>query len=541
MAEYDYIIVGAGSAGCVLANRLSADPRIRVLLIEAGPPDSHFYFRIPMGYGKTLKDPRFVWHMPTEPDEGNANSGTVWVRGKALGGSSSVNGMMYFRGQPQDYDDWEKHGATGWGWDHIGPCFKAMEDHELGATANRGVGGPVHVSISPRRSPLTDAVIEAAGRLGVPRKDDLNEIARDGDQMGIGYTPTTINRGVRVSAATSFLNAAKQRSNLVILTETMVEHILFEGRRAIGVSCNTKGQRRRFHAAEVILSGGTLMSPAILQRSGVGPASHLRSLGIEVIADNPGVGSNLHEHKIMMLQWRLLGRLGDNHRLRGIGLARSAVDYMLNRKGVLASSLPVTAFIRTEPGLERANAEIMVQPHSMENWQGLQAEPQIERKPGFSILGYPTRPRSVGRVLIRSTDADEMPEITSNHLTDDEDVRATIGMVRFIRRLLQQEPLSVLVGDEIGPGAHMESDSEIVDACRRDRYMGGHASGTCKIGQDRLAVVDERLRVRGVEALRVMDLSVAPTPTSGNTNGPVMAMAMHASDILLEDRALVRA
>ena len=527
---YDYVIIGAGSAGCVLAHRLSENQDTSVLLIEAGPADTSWFIHVPRGYRKIHRDPRLMWRFPVTAEADRGEWSGSALGGKVLGGTSSINSMLYVHGQPQDYDDWAAAGAPGWSWRDIGPCFKRIEDHELGESDTRGIGGPLHISCLREGGPLCEAVIQAGVGLGLPRREDLNGI----DQEGIGYFPATIKHGRRVSAARAFLVPIKRRANLTIITEAVVTRILFEGTRAVGVACTIRGTPRKFRAGrEIILCAGALQSPKILQLSGIGPGDHLGSLKIPVICDSPGVGANLRDHWGLRLQYRLLGASGHNRWLRGIGLWMSAFRYLICRTGVLSTAIAeVGAFIKAMPGASRPDAELHIDLFSV-----VRATNKIEPRPGLQCMIRSLRPESQGTVLVRSTDPAAPPAIRGNFLAAEYDRRLTVHMIGYARRLLCQPPLRKYLGEETFPGPDCRAPKDIVDVCRRSGSLGCHFAGTCRMGQDRMAVVDATLRVRGVSGLRVVDCSIMPTLVSGNTNGPVMAIAWRAADLILTGSA----
>ncbi len=533
MAEaFDYIIVGAGSAGCVVANRLSENPRHRVLLIEAGPSDNSPLISMPKGFGKLLQDTRHVRHFFTEASDDGTIRSEDWPRGMTLGGSSSVNGTIYVRGQPQDYDDWEASGATGWGWDTIGKSFREMEDNSLGDDGVRGVGGPVHVSPHPDRNPLSEAAIEAGVAMGLERKDDTNTL----DQQGIGYAMRTIKNGIRVSASSAFLHPARARLNLVIQTDTLVEKVLFEGTHATGIVCRHKGQSQEFRAnKEIILSAGAIQSPQLLQLSGVGPADHLKGLGIDVVCDLPGVGQNFREHWMTFIQFDLKEPLSDNKQFGGLRLVWNTLKYLLTRKGIMAaSSHEVCAFVRTRPELERCDAQIVFAPFS-QAIGGPEAKFEFEKGHGFQLFGFQQRPESQGTVMIRSSDPADQPTIKPNYLNTDLDRQTLIAIVRYIRKLADQPSLKRYIARESLPGANVQSDEDVLAAAKRAGSSVFHCSGSCRMGQDPMAVVDSSLKVRGVSGLRVVDTSVMPSMVSGNTNAAAMVIGWRASDLILQD------
>jgi len=531
MQTFDYIIVGAGSAGCVLANRLSENGRHSVLLLEAGPDDKSFLIRMPKGFGALLQNTSHARHFRTEPADDGSIRGENWPKGMTLGGSSSVNGTLYVRGQPQDYDSWEATGATGWGWQEIGAAFRKMEDNPLGDDGVRGVGGPLRISRFPTASPVAEAVIAAGVAMGLPRREDINGVEQD----GIGYTMCTIRDGVRVSAASAFLHPAMGRSNLTVKTGVFVEKVLFEGARAVGVAARIHGEAVEFRSGkEVILSAGSIQSPQLLQLSGIGDASHLTGLGIAVLSDLPGVGRNLREHWMGIVQCRLNQPMSDNFEFGGWRLLRNVLRYVFTRQGLMASSShEVAGFIRTRPDLDRPDAQIVYAPISLE--QGEDAKFAFDKWHGIQIHGFQMRPESQGTVMIRSDDPAEQPEIRAGYLTAEEDRRAAIATVRYIRELVRTEPLAGYVAAEDVPGPAAQTDEELLGVIKRTGSSVFHASGTCKMGQDGMAVLDPRLRVRGVEGLRVADASVMPTLVSGNSNAAAMVIGWRAADLILED------
>ena len=511
----------------MLAYRLSEDPRTTVLLIEAGPPDTSPAIHKPNGYLRTHRDPRLRWVFPLTADADRGECQGTFIGGRVLGGGSSINGMAYVRGHPDDYDDWASSGAPGWGWENMLPCFKSMEDHELGETDARGAGGPLHISRRRRSGSLSEALIQAGISAGLSYCEDLN--AFDGER--IGYFPATIQHGRRVSAARAFLAPASGRPNLTVLTDTLVTRIVFDGTRAVGVACGTNGGDRRFHAArEVLLCAGALQSPKILQISGIGPASHLCSLGVPVVHDSPGVGSNLRDHWGMWMQYRVLRRTSLARLCRSAGLPGRGLRYLIRRTGIwMGTGAEIGAFVKAGRDARRPDASLQFSPFSiMPGTVDSEWEPRLHC--GTQLL----RPESHGSVMIRSPDPMVPPEVRADFLSSENDRRRIVDIVRYARRLLRQPPLGPYLGEEISPGVAVETDEAIIDLCRRSGATGAHYAGTCKMGQDRMAVLDEELRVRGVSGLRVVDGSVMPTLVSANTNGPIMAIAWRAADLILE-------
>jgi choline dehydrogenase-like flavoprotein len=534
MADFDYVILGAGSAGCVLANRLTADRGINVALVEAGPRDRNPMIRIPKGFGKLLGDPKWVWHYPITPI-GRSQRVEAWVRGKTLGGSSAVNGMIYNRGFRADYDELERLGNPGWGWDTILPIYKQIEDHSLGASPLRGSGGPLHVSRVPNPDPLCVETVEAGATLGWQHTDDVNS----SDEERIGHAVCTIKNGRRVSSAHAFLHPIKKRSNLTVITATAAEQLLFDGDRVVGVRTRQDGNVVDIRARrEVLMSLGSLASPKLLQLSGIGSSDVLREAGVDVRLDRPNVGARMREHRCFVVQYRLSEDLGYNSKLStGVAQARVGAQYLLSRRGVMAKpSYDVVAFFKTRSDLDRPDAQILMAPFTVAEYAAGGA-PGIERTPGMQCIGYVLRPDSQGSALITSAQPDAPLEITPNFLSTEHDRSTGLAVFRKMRELFATEPIAKRINMETVPGAATDDDDEIVQTSAFDRgYCGYHAVGTCAMGPSDEDVVDSSLRVRGVDGLRIIDCSVMPTMVAGNLNGPIMAMAWHAADLILADR-----
>ncbi|MET0984656.1 MAG: GMC family oxidoreductase N-terminal domain-containing protein [Steroidobacteraceae bacterium] len=529
MQTADYIIVGAGAAGCVLANRLCADPNRSVLLVESGGPDSSPLIHMPRGFGKTLLDPDLIWVYPTERKQGGKQE--MWVRGKTLGGSTSVNGMMYVRGLPGDYDEWEAQGCTGWGSKEMAASFRTIEDHELGPGEWRGTGGPLKVSCYPQRHPLCEAVIEGATQLGKQRKLDVHE--RPGENFG--YNQRTIAGGRRQRAATAFLKPVLHRRNLQVATRTNVQRLIFDGERAVGVQVRDASGSREIRAArEVLLCAGAINTPKLLLVSGIGPADVLARAGVEPRLDVPGIGRDLHEHLLLTLHFRVTHG-SENRSFRAPGVALTALRYFLTRSGPFAqAAMDVCGYINTRPDVDRPDAQVMMTTVSLDLTKDGFA--RIDSKPGFMIGTYPLRPRSRGRLEITSPDPAAPLYIEPNYLSDAEDRRVAVECARFVRRLAQTPALQAFGATELFPGPQVNSDEQIVDAYLQYGNSGYHTVGTCRMGSDPRSVVDVRCRVRGIRNLRVIDASIIPAMVSANTAGPVMAMASRAAQFVLEER-----
>ena len=527
--EFDYIIVGAGSAGCVLANRLSADGKHSVLLLEAGPKDSNLWIHVPLGYGKLFKEKTVNWMYQTEPEPGLGGRQVFQPRGKVLGGSSSINGLLYVRGQHEDYDRWRQHGNAGWGFDDVLPYFKKAEDQQRGADDFHGAGGPLPVSDMVHADPLSGAFIKAAVETGIPDNPDFNGAS----QEGAGWFQTTTRNGRRASTARSYLRPAKARKNLHVETSALARRILFEGRRAVGIEYGKDGSVRTARARkEILVSSGAYNSPQLLQLSGVGPAELLRQHGIDVVLDAPGVGHDLQDH----MQVRIVTRctqpitLNDivNHPLRRI---LAGARYAAFRKGPLTIAAGTSgAFFKTNPRLATPDIQIHFLPFSTDKMGE-----KLHSFSGFSASVCQLRPESRGSLRIRSADPSDPPEIRINYLATEVDRNAFIDGFKKLREILAAPALKPYCVEEVYPGPKITSDEDILSYCRKTGSTVYHPTSTCRMGNDPLAVVDQRLRLRGIEGLRVVDASVMPDLMSGNTNAPTIMIAEKASDMILED------
>jgi choline dehydrogenase len=536
MNEFDYIIVGAGSAGCVLAERLSANGRHRVLILEAGGSDRRFFVHLPLGYGKLFFDPAVNWMYQTEPDPGLAGNRDFWPRGKILGGSSSINAMVWIRGHKSDYDDWADMAGPTWGWDAAREAYRAIEDNEAGGNAVRGAGGPLFISANRRDlHPLVDAYVSATEAAGLKRNEDFNGV----DQEGVGIYQMTIHRARRNSAARAFLRPAMKRANVTVMTGAHVTRVLFEGRKAIGVEYRRDGQLHQARSRrEVILSGGAINSPQLLMLSGIGPAAHLKDHGIAVVADSPQVGQNLNDHQGLNYTWRMNVPTYNDILRPWWGKLMVGMKYFLGGNGPLAKSINHGGgFFRTSPGLARPNMQLYFQAFSTLIPRDGE-RPLLTPDPfsGLSIGLSNCRPTSRGEIRLKSTDPFAHPRITANAFSTNNDIDEMLLAVKFLRRIAAQEPLRGLIAEELRPGTEVVTDDELIADIRARSGTVFHPSCTVRMGRDPgTSAVDPDLRVRGVEGLRVCDASVFPTLIGGNTNAPTILVGWIGADRILKD------
>jgi choline dehydrogenase len=530
IGAFDYVIVGAGSAGCVLANRLSADANTKVLLLEAGGEDRYVWIHIPIGYLYTMGNPRTDWCFATEAEAGLNGRVIAYPRGRVLGGCSSINGMIYMRGQARDYDHWRQLGNAGWAWDDVLPYFKRAEDFAHGADQMHGAGGEWRVEEQRLSWEVLDAFRAAAAEVGIPNTDDFNR----GDNEGCGYFQVNQRKGVRWSAAKAFLRPARGRPNLTVLTHAQAKSVRFAGKRATGVEF-WRGGEVRYAAAksEVILAAGAVGSPQLLQVSGVGPAALLREYGVPVAADLPGVGENLQDHLQVRLIFKVRNVRTLNERANSLaGRIGMGLEYFLFRRGPLTMApSQLGCFAKSDPSRETPNVEYHVQPLSLDRF----GEP-LHPFPAFTASVCNLRPESRGTVRITSPDPRAKPSIRPNYLSTRPDRQVAADSIRLTRRICAARALARFAPEEFRPGAHLASDEDLARAAGDIATTIFHPVGTCKMGSDAMAVVDERLRVRGLSGLRVVDASVMPTITSGNTASPTMMIAERASDLIREDR-----
>ena len=528
--SYDYIVVGAGSAGAVLANRLSASGEFRVLCLEAGTEGSgYFWSRVPAGVAKMIDNPAVNWCYNSEPDEGSGQREIEVPRGKMLGGSSSINGMVFVRGQAQDYDHWAQLGNRGWSYQDVLPLVKQMESYEGGSDEFRGREGPLKVTDSGKLSPFFDKMIAAAAKIGIKYNPDYN----GADQEGIAMTQATINKGRRQSTAYCYLDPARSRPNLKIQTGAMGESLILEGKTCVGIRYSVNGEAREARATrEVVISSGSINSPKLLELSGIGQPELLRERGIEPLHELPGVGENLRDHYSPRMKYSITEKDATfNERGNGLRLVGEAMKYVLGGKSFLAlSAVPLRMYFRTREGLETPDATISVMPFLTERVNRVR---RLAKECGITMNVNVLRSESIGSIHIKSADPAEPPAIRFNFLSAEMDRTGILHAMRKGRELMAASPIAEIVGAEIAPGAAYQTDEELLECVRHNAETTYHPIGTCKMGSDTMAVVDDQLRVHGIKGLRVADASIMPTLTSGNTNAPSIMIGEKCAAMIL--------
>ncbi len=530
-ADADYIIIGAGSAGCVVAARLS-ETGARVMLLEAGPRDWHPWIHIPAGVLKLLYNPLVNWNYASEPEPGSGNRAIHWPRGRVLGGSSSINGMLYVRGNPADFDLWSQMGCRGWSFDDVLPYFRKSEHYVQGGDAEyRGQGGALKVEDYRTILPITHQFVQAAQQAGHIFRKDLN----GAEQEGVGYSQMTRLGKWRGSTAQTFLKEARPRQNLRIETGAQASRLLFEGKRCVGVAFRQNGQSRELRASrEVILSGGAINSPHLLQISGIGPAEHLRSIGVEVLQDVPAVGANLQDHYVARVTHRMRDAISTNQLAHGVRLAGEVARFFLRGNGALTFGVTsAQVFCRSREGLASPDLQLLFTPASYDQLKF----GTLEHAPGMTVAVCPTRPDSRGTILAKSADPFEKAAIRPNYLSAPEDIRVMTAGIRYTREIFAAPAMAKHSVVETVPGPDVTTDAQLAEYMRDNGTTIFHPVGTCRMGADPASVVDERLRVRGIGGLRVIDASVMPTLTTGNTNAPTIMIGEKGAAMIREDAA----
>jgi choline dehydrogenase-like flavoprotein len=529
---FDYVIVGSGAGGSVLANRLSADPKVSVLVIEAGGSDKALIHRVPKGFYYTVAKPEYAKDFETDPYPDGSHE--VWHRGRVIGGSTTINGMVWNRGWAPDYDRWEQAGNKGWNWKRFREAYRALEAHSLGGNSFRGSDGPVPIEIAGPAEPTCELLIEAMGKNGIAFEDDMN--GSDNDR--VSYVASNIRNGLRVSASRAFLRPARRRENLTVLSNTEAERIVFEGTRAVGIEARREGGTVVFRARrEVLVCGGAFESPLLLERSGVGNPDVLAKAGVPLVAENRGVGENLREHRGILFQMRLKGVRGYNHQASSfVRQMWTGFKYLFTRNGLIAhGGFPLSGIYASDPESSRPDTQTFFTPISTSAVNPMSGRLVVDKQPGARLVTMPLRPTSQGFIHITGPSVADPPQLVPNFLATEHDRTAVLKAFRKAREIMATAPFSDHVVEEIEPGPRIETDEEILDHAVNKGNAGYHTLGTCAMGPD--GVVDDHLRVRGTTNLRVVDASVFPWEPSGNNNAPTMAMAWIAADVITADHA----